>query len=112
MIGRLFFSFNGRIGRGEYWKANLMLGAGAALVFLVFGVAFGEVAMWVAYGVYLLAILGPSLALAVKRLHDRGKSGWLILIQLIPIVGSIWLLVQCYCLSGEEGPNRYGPEPV
>jgi uncharacterized membrane protein YhaH (DUF805 family) len=60
---------------------------------------------------FTLAILVPSLAVGVRRLHDSDRSGWWLLIGLIPFVGSIVLLV-FMILSGTRGPNRFGPDPV
>jgi uncharacterized membrane protein YhaH (DUF805 family) len=59
---------------------------------------------------YLLATFIPSLAVMVRRLHDIGKSGWWIFISLIPIAGSIWLIV-LLCTDGDAGDNLYGPNP-
>jgi uncharacterized membrane protein YhaH (DUF805 family) len=53
-----------------------------------------------------------SLAVFAKRWHDRDKSGWWSLILLVPFIGSIWALVECGCLPGTEGPNRYGADPL
>ena len=64
----------------------------------------------------LLAIMIPAswiyYAGIAKRFHDRGKSGWMTLIILIPYVGGIWVLVECGCLAGTPGPNAYGPDPL
>ena len=64
--------------------------------------------------VFLLYIpmIWIGLALGVKRWHDRGKSGWWVLIALIPIVGGIWTFVECGCLRGTVGPNQFGPDPT
>jgi uncharacterized membrane protein YhaH (DUF805 family) len=56
-----------------------------------------------------LVFLWPNYAICTKRWHDRGKSGWWSLIILIPIIGAIWMLVECGFLSGEDGSNHYGP---
>lgn len=61
-------------------------------------------------GLYSLAVLLPALAVTVRRLHDIGKSGWWILLSLIPIVGSIIVLVFT-CLDSEPTDNQYGPNP-
>jgi len=63
-------------------------------------------------GVLGLILLIPSLAIAIKRYHDRDKSGWWILILFIPLVGFIWFLIELGCLPGTPGPNRYGPDPL
>ncbi len=65
----------------------------------------------IAYFLYWLAVLIPGLSSAVRRLHDTGKSGWMILVALIPLVGSIVLIV-FLVQSGERTPNQYGPVPV
>lgn len=57
---------------------------------------------------YMLGL--PGLAVAVRRLHDLGKSGWMMFIVLIPLVGSIWLFV-LMCTNGQTGANRFGPDP-
>ncbi len=60
-------------------------------------------------GIVSLILLVPNLAIAIKRWHDRDKSGWWILIALIPIIGWIWALVETGFLAGTPGPNRFGP---
>lgn len=59
---------------------------------------------------YSLAVLLPSLSVAVRRLHDTGRSGWWLFIALIPIIGAIILLV-FMCLDSQPGDNKYGPNP-
>jgi len=61
-------------------------------------------------GLYSLAVFIPNLAVAVRRMHDQGKSGWWILIGLVPFIGGIWLLI-LYLIDGTRGPNQYGPDP-
>ncbi|MCL2038835.1 MAG: DUF805 domain-containing protein [Bacteroidetes bacterium] len=60
--------------------------------------------------IYGLAIIIPTIAVSVRRLHDIGKSGWFYLLFLVPIVGSIIMLV-FLCSSGDIGDNKYGPDP-
>lgn len=62
--------------------------------------------MWL-QGVYSIAVLLPGLAVTVRRMHDIGKSGWMILVSLIPLVGSIWLLVLEWQPS-QSGTNKWG----
>ena len=62
------------------------------------------------YTIYMLAVLVPSIAVTIRRLHDIGKSGWWLLISLIPIIGGIWLLVLT-CFDGQPHENQYGPNP-
>jgi uncharacterized membrane protein YhaH (DUF805 family) len=61
-------------------------------------------------GVYSLAVLIPSLAVTVRKLHDIDRTGWWILIGLVPLIGTIVLLVFAL-LDGTPGDNRYGPNP-
>jgi len=61
------------------------------------------------YFAYALAVLLPSLAIAIRRLHDSGKSGWMILLGLIPIVGFILLIV--FYVQPSDSPNAYGHGP-
>ena len=106
---RNYVGFSGRARRSEFWFFVLF----SMLVQVVFAVvdlvllgvgdgAFGAIAS--------LALLLPSLAVGVRRLHDVGRSGWWMLIILVPLIGVILLLI--WNLSrGEDGPNRFGPNP-
>ncbi len=64
----------------------------------------------IVYILYGLAVFVPGLAASVRRLHDVGKSGWYLLVYLIPIAGPIWLLV-LLCTDSQPGDNKYGPNP-
>jgi uncharacterized membrane protein YhaH (DUF805 family) len=64
---------------------------------------------WITVLVGLVHII-PSLAVAVRRMHDVGKSGWFLFISLIPLIGGIWLLVLA-CTDGETNENKYGSNP-
>jgi uncharacterized membrane protein YhaH (DUF805 family) len=59
-----------------------------------------------------LALLWPALAVSVKRWHDRGKSGWWVLVALVPLAGWLWVLIENGLLRGDAGPNRFGDAPV
>lgn len=61
-------------------------------------------------GLYTLAVLLPALAVAARRLHDTGRSGWLLLLALIPLIGAIILIV-FHAQDSKPGPNKYGPNP-
>jgi uncharacterized membrane protein YhaH (DUF805 family) len=76
----------------------------------VFGIAIEGIGYGPIYLLYVLAMMIPSLAVAVRRLHDVGKSGWMILISLIPIIGGIWLLV-LFVTDGNPGENEHGANP-
>ena len=100
---RLFFenyaNFNGRARRSEYWYAYLFN-------MLLSLVSWIPVIGWIA----AVAVLVPSLAVAVRRMHDLGKSGWSLLVGLIPFVGGIIVLIWM-CSDSEPRPNQYGPSP-
>ncbi|MGD0829956.1 MAG: DUF805 domain-containing protein [Terracidiphilus sp.] len=110
--------FDGRSRRKEFWMFQL-LNTLIILGFFVGGyTAFGttehtdgvEAALFIPLALYILATIIPSLAITVRRLHDTGKSGWMILLCLIPKVGRI-ILLAFMVLDGDPGPNQYGPNP-
>ncbi|MFO1119461.1 MAG: DUF805 domain-containing protein [Rhodospirillales bacterium] len=105
-------SFDGRTGRSDYWlRFNLPVIVISAILGAVEGAANGgEIGLL--SSLFMLAALWPSWAVGVKRCHDRDRSGWFLLIGLIPIVGGIWLLVELGFLRGTIGPNKYGPDPL
>lgn len=100
--------FEGRAGRAEYWwffLANFLIGL---VIQILAGVSDALVILSV---IYSLALLIPGLAVAVRRLHDTNKSGWWLLIALVPLVGIIVLIV-FLATDGDPGANQYGnPDP-
>lgn len=105
--------FSGRARRKEYWMFvlfNLIFAIVAVILDNVLGTAIEGSGYGLIYIVYVLAVFLPGLAVAVRRLHDVGKSGWFLFIVLIPIIGAIWLLV-LMCTDGNPGKNAYGPNP-
>ena len=108
-----YAGFSGRARRKEYWMFvlfNMIFAVLAAIVDNVVGTAISGLFYGLFYCVYTLAVLIPSLAVAVRRLHDVGKSGWFMFIIFIPIIGAIWLLV-LVCTDGNPGKNVYGLNP-
>jgi len=112
-----YAEFSGRSRRKEYW----MFALGVLLVTLVLIFVGGANPMtmdmsggfgpaFMAFGVFWLAIIIPSIAVQVRRFHDQEKSGWFVLLNFIPYIGSLIVLV-FMCLEGTRGPNRYGPDP-
>ncbi len=101
---QLFTSFDGRITRQPFWIGSLVLvGVNLVAAFVLGGGILGTIIS--------LALIYPSLCVSIKRWHDRGKSGWWVLIALIPVIGWIWTLVECGCLPGTSGANEFGPDP-
>ena len=105
--------FNGRARRKEYWMFTLfnMIFATIALILdYAFGTVNSEFGYGIFNGLYSLAVFIPGLAVTVRRLHDIGKSGWMLLIVLIPLIGPIWLLI-LLVTDSQPGENQYGPNP-
>lgn len=76
----------------------------------VTGINFAPIPYGPLYLIVALATFLPGVAVAVRRLHDVGKSGWFFFIVLIPLIGSIWLLI-LFFTEGEKGANQYGSDP-
>lgn len=99
--------FDGRAGRKEFWYFvlfNFLISIGIGLVGSIIGVRSTLVAL------YSLAVLVPSIAVGVRRLHDAGYSGWFVLLGLIPFLGAIIMIIFAVQKS-QSGSNKYGPEP-
>lgn len=106
-----YATFSGRARRQEYWMFflfNLLVGIGVGILDQILGTA-GESGGLLG-SLYSLAVLLPSLAVGVRRLHDTGRSGWWMFIALVPLVGGIILLV-FMAAEGTPGPNEFGPDP-
>ena len=105
--------FSGRARRAEYWYFvlfNIIVGVVLALIDMLLGTFSAVSNIGLLSGIYSLAVLIPTLAVMVRRLHDIDRTGWWILINLIPLIGTIVLLV--FALTpGTPGSNQYGPDP-
>ena len=102
-----YAEFGGRAHRTEYWMFvlfNLIFTVAACIVDRILGLHY------VMYGLYALAILIPGIAVTVRRLHDTDRSGWWLLIVLVPLIGAIVLLV-FYVQDSQPGDNQFGPNP-
>jgi uncharacterized membrane protein YhaH (DUF805 family) len=110
MVLKNYTVFSGRARRQEYWMFvlfNMIFGIVAMTLDNVLGIAMESLGYGPLYMVYGLVLFLPGLAVAVRRLHDVGKSGWMMLIALIPIIGAIWLLV-LLSTDSNPGENQYG----
>jgi len=113
-----YATFSGRARRREFWYFalfNMIFVILAMALDRVLGTTFktgygGELPYGYIYLLYVLAIFIPGMAVSVRRLHDVGKSGWMYLIILIPIIGAIWLLVLFFTDSNTES-NKWGENP-
>ena len=108
-----YMDFSGRAPREEYWWFVMFVIIGEVIAMIVDSI-IGTGQMFGPYGLvlclFLLAIIVPSLAVGVRRLHDTDRPGWWLLIGLIPIIGAIVLLV-FFVTEGTKGDNQYGPDP-
>ena len=89
---------------------NVIFAVAAMILDNVLGLASKELGYGPIYGIYALVMILPSLAVAARRLHDIGKSGWFLLLGLIPVVGGLILLYFMVQPSKPES-NEYGPAP-
>ena len=118
-----YFDFSGRSRRKEYWMFALFTFLVSLAIDIVFGVpSYRHVGSFVGFSslvsgtgglvqnLFTLFSFIPSLAVSVRRLHDQDRSGWLLLLVLIPVLGWFALLV-LMCLEGTKGDNSYGPDP-
>ncbi|NHZ70862.1 MAG: DUF805 domain-containing protein [Proteobacteria bacterium] len=107
----LLFKFDGRINRAKFWT-----GIGAiwviTIVAMTLAFAINSAIFWLLFVLVYIAIIWIGLAVSIKRWHDRGKSGWWILIGLVPIIGGLWALIETGFLEGDKGDNEYGPDPL
>jgi|GWRWMinimDraft_6_1066014.scaffolds.fasta_scaffold06599_2 uncharacterized membrane protein YhaH (DUF805 family) len=101
-LTKKYADFSGRASRPEFWWFVLAQFLASAVVSVVSSLLATVLA---------LGLLIPSLAAGARRLHDLGKSGWLQLLGLIPIIGWI-LLIYWAAQPGEAGANKYGEPPV
>jgi uncharacterized membrane protein YhaH (DUF805 family) len=102
-----YVNFNDRASRSEYWYWILFTFI-AEVVVAAIDRALG---IHLIAGLLVLAIVIPTFAVTIRRLHDLDRSGWWIFLSFIPLIGGIILLIW-FCTRGTEGPNRFGPDPL
>ena len=100
-----YADFNGRARRKEFWMFFLF----NLIAAIILGVIDSMIGIPVLGLIYSLGVLLPSLAVGARRLHDTGKSGWWLLLGLIPLVGLI--LIIFWVMDSNPGDNQYGPNP-
>jgi uncharacterized membrane protein YhaH (DUF805 family) len=105
-----YINFAGRATRPEYWYFILFLVLAGIVTGLIDYGIFGTTEIGPVNGIFSLATLLPSIAVAIRRLHDIGRTGWWVLLSFVPIVGWI-ILIYWACQPGDPGPNAYGPPP-
>lgn len=109
-----FSNFSGRARRSEYWffvLFNFIFAMLAMILDNILGttidIPYSAINYGYLYFLYALFAFLPGLAVAIRRLHDIGKSGWMFLVVLIPCVGPIWLLI-LLCTDSQQGENKWG----
>jgi uncharacterized membrane protein YhaH (DUF805 family) len=132
---QILFTFNGRMSRGHYWRAVLVYVCAWILAFLILAgiaLAFGARHISMSAGIVPLLL---SIPISIKRLHDRDRSGWWLLVfYVLPLILSmiaetadmgldfilsfanaallLWGFIELGCLRGTPGRNRFGPDPL
>lgn len=117
-----YATFSGRARRSEYWWFVLFYFIVNIVLSIVDSVLFGTTTTGngsfsaqtdtpILSGIFGLASLIPTIAVAARRLHDINRSGWWLLIGFIPLIGTIILIVW-FATGGDKGANRFGPDPI
>lgn len=105
----VLLSFDGRISRYDYWLKGILP---IFVVLLIISVIDSYVSGGIINLLASILSIYPTVAVVVKRFHDRNKSGWWALLLLIPVIGPLWILIECGILKGTESDNDYGPDPL
>jgi uncharacterized membrane protein YhaH (DUF805 family) len=109
-VFRNYVTFSGRASRSEYWYWVLFTIIGAVATLILDQAVFAESDYSPLNSIFNLVCFLPSLAVAIRRLHDIGRTGWWFLIA-FTIIGLVVLIVWA-CQKSDVGPNAYGPPPV
>ena len=111
-VVKKYTEFSGRARRSEYWYymlVYLIIYAALAVVNVVTGTFSYTSGIGLLGGIFALALLLPSVGVGIRRLHDTGRSGWWLLLGLVPVVGIVLLFFLAQ--DSEVGTNRFGPNP-
>ena len=113
---RNYTNSNGRARRKEYWYPvlfQLIINVAISIIGVILGMTGVEALMklpTILSGIVSLALLLPSIMVGIRRMHDIGKSGWWVLISLVPCVG-VFIYIYFCCQDSQPGANQYGPNP-
>jgi uncharacterized membrane protein YhaH (DUF805 family) len=111
-LTEFLFSASGRVSRSQFWLKWILPYTIVTLVLSwVLQMILEPTTSLMILGIYLIVALWPSITIYIKRSHDRGRSGWFILLLFVPIL-NIWALVEFLFLRGTLGSNGYGPDPA
>jgi uncharacterized membrane protein YhaH (DUF805 family) len=108
-----YFDFSGRATRREYWFFYLFIIVFSIFIGIISGISesyvSGSVFSFIS-SLFYLAVFLPSFSVSVRRLHDTNRSGWMLLIWLIPFFGLLWVGI-LLCFASDKGTNRFGENP-
>jgi uncharacterized membrane protein YhaH (DUF805 family) len=109
-FSQLLFSLEGRVSRRTFWRIGV-LGLLALAVVLTALLRIAGMELTRAETLTNLLLCWPAIAISVKRWHDRGRSGYWVLINLVPVIGWLWAVLDNGFVRSDVGPNAYGPPP-
>ena len=107
-LARRLYTFRGRAPRAAFWRDAVLLTLAFVVLLRFLETTFGRAGSWPLYPVFLPA----AVALAVRRMHDRGRTAAWLLAALVPILGPLWLLVELGLRKGTPGENPHGADPL
>lgn len=113
-IQSVLLSYDGRINRSDFWLKGilpLVVISFIAGIAVVVSALITPVLSVVVYLVFIPLDIWIYYAIVAKRFHDRGKSGWWGLVNFIPLIGPLWIIVECGFMEGTDGDNAFGPKP-
>lgn len=102
-----YFSIAGRAQRSQYWWFSLF----ALITYAIAATLDSMVGYPIFYMIAALALLAPSICVSIRRMHDKDKSGWWLLISFVPVIGALYILY-LFVTPGTTGDNRFGPDPL
>ena len=103
---RKYLVIQGRASKSEFWWFQLLWSASIFIMFIFEG---SEPVTYFFIGIIVIIFI-PLLTAGIRRLHDTGNSGWMLLVSIIPIIGGIWLFILSV-IDSEPGENKWGPNP-
>lgn len=104
---RQYADFSGRARRKEYWMFVFM---NLLISFLISTIDYWLFGMTIISSIYVIAVIIPSIAVAVRRIQDTGRNGFWVLVAFVPLIGTIWVLI-LLLQDSEPNSNAYGPNP-
>ncbi len=106
-LTQTFFSYNGRIRRSTFWWSTFSLWLAFVFLFVLLEAVAGRGSTLILYPFFFWSFF----SILAKRYHDLGRSGWWLLLLLIPLAGVVWVCFELALRRGRPGENRYGPDP-